>query len=44
MSVIVNEMSDVLTKVDGSAVGDVSDRDGVNNTAFSYITVSFDQI
>jgi len=42
--VIVNEMSDEFTKVDGSAVGDVSDRDGVNDTAFSYIIVSFDQI
>jgi len=38
-SVIVNEMFDELTKVDGSAVDDVS-----NGTVFSYITVSFDQI
>jgi len=33
-SVIVNEMSDELTKVDGSAVDDVSGRDGVNGTVF----------
>jgi len=37
-------MSDELTKVDGSAVDGVSDRDGVNGTVFSYNTVSFDQI
>jgi len=38
-SVVVNEMFDELTKVDGSAVDDVS-----NGTVYSYITVSFDQI
>jgi len=38
-SVIVNEMFDELTKVDCSAVDDVS-----NGTVFSCITVSFDQI
>jgi len=43
-SVVVNEMSDELTKVDGSAVDDVSDRDGVNGTVLSNNTVSFDQI
>jgi len=43
-SVVVNEMFDELTKVDGSAVDDVSDRDGANDTVFSYSTVSFDQI
>jgi len=43
-SVVVNEMCDELTKVDGSAVDDVSDRDGANDTVFSYNTVSFDQI
>jgi len=43
-SVVVNEMFDELTKVDGSAVGVVSDRDGTNGTVFSYVTVSFDQI
>jgi len=43
-SVIVNKMSDELTKVDGSAVNDVSDRDGVNGTVFSNNTVSLDQI
>ena len=43
-SVVVNEMSDELTKVDGSAVDDVSGRDGVNDTVFSNNTVSFDQI
>jgi len=37
-------MFDELTKVDGSAVDDVSDRDGANDTVFSYNTVSFDQI
>jgi len=37
-------MFDELTKVDGSAVDDVSDRDGANDTVFSYSTVSFDQI
>jgi len=43
-SVIVNEMSDELTKVDGSAVGDLSDRDGVIGTVFSNNTISLDQI
>ena len=43
-SVVVNEIFDELTKVDGSAVGVVSDRDGTNGTVFSYVTVSFDQI
>ena len=43
-SVIVNEMSDELTNVDGSAVDDVSDRDGVNGMVFSNNTVSLDQI
>jgi len=43
-SVVVNEMSDELTKVDGSAVDDVSDRDRVNGTVLSNNTVSFDQI
>ena len=43
-SVIVNEMSDELTKVDGSATDDVSGRDGVNGTVFSNNTVSLDQI
>jgi len=43
-SVIVNEMSDELTKVDGSAVDNVLDRDGVNGTVFSNNTVSLDQI
>jgi len=43
-SVIINAMSDELTKVDGSAVGDVLDRDGVNGTVFSNNTVSLDQI
>jgi len=43
-SVVVNEMSDKLTKVDGSAVDDVSGRDGANGTVFSNNTVSFDQI
>jgi len=43
-SVIVNEMSDELTKVDGSAVGDVLDRDGVNGTVFSNNTISLHQI
>jgi len=33
-SVIVNETSDELTKVDGSATDDVSGRDGVNGTVF----------
>jgi len=37
-------MSDELTKVDGSAVDDVSNRDGANDTVFLYNTVSFDQI
>jgi len=37
-------MFDELTKVDGSAVDDVSDRDGANGTVFSNNTVSFDQI
>jgi len=43
-SVIVNKMSDELTKVDGSAADDVSGRDGVNGMVFSNNTVSFDQI
>ena len=43
-SVIVNAMSDELTKVDGSAPNDVSGRDGVNGTVFSNNTVSLDQI
>ena len=42
-SVIVNAMSDELTKVDGSAVGDVLDQDGVNGTVFSNNTISLDQ-
>jgi len=37
-------MSDELTKVDGSAVDDVSNRDEANDTVFLYNTVSFDQI
>ena len=43
-SVIVNEMSDELTKVDSSAIDDVSGRNGVNGTVFSNNTVSLDQI
>jgi len=43
-SVVVNETFDELTKVDGSAVDDVSERDGTNGTVFSYVTVSFNQI
>jgi len=43
-SVIVNEMSDEPTNVDGSATDDVSGRDGVNGTVFSNNTVSLDQI
>jgi len=43
-SVIVNAISDELTKVDGSAVGDVLDRDRVNGTVFSNDTISLDQI
>jgi len=37
-------MSDELTKVDGSAVDDVSNRDEANDTVFLYNTVCFDQI
>jgi len=43
-SVIVNAMSDELTKVDGSATDVVSDRDGVNGTIFSNDIMSLDQI
>ena len=43
-SVIVNAMSDELTKVDGSATDDVSCRNGVNGTVFSNDTMSLDQI
>jgi len=43
-SVIVNAMSDELTKVDGSATDDVSGRNGVNGTIFSNDTMSLDQI
>jgi len=43
-SVIVNAMSDELTKVDGSVTDDVSGRDGVNGTVFSNNTMSLDQI
>jgi len=43
-SVIVNAMSDELTKVDSSAADDVSGRDGVNGTVFSNNTMSLDQI
>jgi len=43
-SVIVNAMSDELTKVDGSVTDDVSGRDGVNGTVFSNNTVYLDQI
>jgi len=42
-SVIVNAMSDELTKVDGSATDDVSCRNGANGTIFSNDTMSFDQ-
>ena len=42
-SVIVNAMSDELTKVDGSATNDVSGRNGVNDTIFSNDTMSLDQ-
>ena len=42
-SVIVNAMSDELTKVDGSATDDVSGRNGVNGTIFSNDTMSLDQ-
>ena len=34
-SVIVNAMSDELTKVDGSVTDDVSCREGANGTIFS---------
>jgi len=43
-SVIVNAMSDELTKVDGSVTDDVSGRNGVNGTVFSNHTMSLDQI
>jgi len=43
-SVIVNAMSDELTKLDGSATDDVSGRDGVNGTIFSNDIMSLDQI
>jgi len=43
-SVIVNAMSDELTKVDGSVTDGVSGRNGVNGTVFSNNTVSLDQI
>jgi len=43
-SVIVNAMSDELTKVDGLVTDDVSCRDGVNGTVFSNDTMSLDQI
>jgi len=43
-SVIVNAMSDELTKVDGSATDDVSGRNEVNDTIFSNDTMSLDQI
>jgi len=43
-SVIVNAMSDELTKVDGSATDDVSGRNGVNGTIFSNDIMSLDQI
>jgi len=42
-SVIVNAMSDELTKVDGSVTDDASCRNGVNGTIFSNDTMSFDQ-
>ena len=42
-SVIVNAMSDELTKVDGSATDVVSGRNGVNGTIFSNDTMSLDQ-
>jgi len=43
-SVVVNEMFDELTKVDGSAVDDVSNLDGANDTVFLYNTVSFEPL
>jgi len=43
-SVIVNAMSDELTKVDGSATDVVSGRNGVNDTILSNDTMSLDQI
>ena len=42
-SVIVNAMSDELTKVDGSVTDDVSGRNGVNGTILSNDTMSLDQ-
>jgi len=42
-SVIVNAMSDELTKVDGSVTDVVSGRNGVNGTIFSNDTMSLDQ-
>ena len=41
-SVIVNAMSDELTKVDGSATGDVSGRNEVGGTIFSNDIMSLD--
>jgi len=43
-SVIVNAMSDELTKVDGSAIDDVSGRNEVNGTIFSNDIMSLDQV
>ena len=40
---IVNAMSDELTKVDGSATDVVSGRNGVNDTILSNDTMSLDQ-
>ena len=42
-SVIVNAMSDELTKVDGSVTDVVSCRHGVNGTILSNDTMSLDQ-
>ena len=42
-SVIVNAMSDELTKVDGSVTDVVSGRNGVNGTILSNDTMSLDQ-
>jgi len=42
-SVIVNAMSDELTKVDGSVTDDVSGRNEVKGTILSNDTMSLDQ-
>jgi len=42
-SVIINAMSDELTKVDGSATDDVSGLNEVNGTIFSNDIMSLDQ-